>query len=299
MKLIVIGGSSFIGRNLLEELVEGSYPFSRVTATFSHDTSFLGFSKALGIEAVQYDVINEDRPWDDYEVCIYLAGNSDHNLAIQDPARDLAMNTQGLLRFLRNFHGHLVYMSSGAVYYGLRGYVNAKMPVAPTFSYGISKLACEHYVKAFYQSHSLASYVILRLFYAYGKYDKPRRLIPQVVKAILCDKKKEFYVRGSGKSFMDPVDARYVARVLAKAALAKDLNATLDLCGGYNQRVIEVVNSVAQALGKEIKVVADGTPEVFPVEFYSSPEPAIAILGLKSPPSLEEGVKAYASWALR
>jgi len=298
MKLIVVGGSSFIGRNLVEELVDGNHPFSRITATFLHDTSFPRFVQSLGVEALQCDILKDDHPWDDYEVCVYLAGNSNHGLAIRDPVKDLSLNTQGLLRFLQSFHGHLVYMSSGAVYYGLKAYVSVETPVAPTFSYGISKLACEHYVKAFYQSHGLASYVILRLFYAYGKYDKPRRLIPQVVRAVLCNRKNEFGVRGSGQSFMDPLDARYVARILTKAASAVGLSATFDLCGGRNQTVIQVVKGIARALGREITVTADGMPEAFPVDFYSSPDSARAAFDLGAPPPLEEGVKAYAKWAL-
>lgn len=298
MKLLIIGGSSFIGKNFLEDLADGDYPFSDVRATFLHDDSFPQFAKSTGIETLRYDVLYGNDTWNDYEVCVYLAGNSNPSLAIQDPVKDLYMNTQGLLRFLQNFHGHLVYMSFGGVYYGLKGYVSSEMPVAPTFSYGISKVACEHYMKPFYRSHSLASYVILRLFYAYGKYDKPRRLIPQVVKALLWEKKCEFCIPGSGQSFMDPLDARYVVRVLAKAALATGLNATFDLCGGHNRTVIEVVEGVAQALGKEIKVTADRMPETSPVEFYSSLGSVRATLDLESPPSLEEGVKAYASWAL-
>lgn len=200
MKLLVIGGSSFLGKNLLEEIVEGDYSFSKVTATFFSDDSFPEFANSLSIEAIKYDAISDRHNWDQYDACIYLAGNSNHNLAIREPVLDLSKNTIALLNFLRTFRGRLVYMSSGAVYYGLKGYVGVHIKLNPVFTYGISKLACENYIKAFHHNSSLASYVIFRLFYAYGKYDKPRRLIPQVVKALLLDGRNEFFVSGTGKS---------------------------------------------------------------------------------------------------
>lgn len=299
MKLLVVGGSSFIGRNLLEESSEGDNQFSEVTATFLNDTSFPTWATSLGIKTIQYDAINDKKSWDRYDVCIYLAGNSDHGLAIRDPLRDLSMNPVGLLSFLQTFHGHLVYMSSAAVYYGLKGCVNTQAKLNPVFTYGISKLACEHYIKAAYHSRGLTSYVIFRLFYAYGKYDKPRRLIPQVVKALLLDQRSEFSVTGTGQSFMDPLDAGYVAKVLAIAALRNDTSDVFDLCGGRNRTVMQVVKDVGRTLGKDIAVSADGTPEAFPLEFYSSPERTIKVLGISSPPPFEEGVKAYARWAIR
>lgn len=299
MRLLIVGGSGFIGRNLTEELGGGGYPFSGVTATFSEDASFPRFADSMGVEPVQYNMMDRDRSWDKYDVCVYVAGNADHGLAVQDPVTDLALNAQGILRLLRSFRGYLVYVSSAAVYYDRKGYVSAETPVTPRFSYGVSKLAGEHYVQAFHRTGSFDSYAIVRLFYAYGKYDKPRRLIPQVVKAVLWDRKDEFCVRGSGQSFLDPLDARYVARVLARAALRRGLNGTFDLCGGHNQTVMEVVQTVARALGREIKVSAEGLPEFFPVEFYSSLDSLRAALDLEAPSSLEEGVRSYADWALR
>jgi len=299
VRLLVVGGSSFIGRNLLEELSEGGHQFSEVMATYLNDTSFPTWAKSLGIKTIQYDVISDKKSWDKYDVCVYLAGNSNHSLAIRDPLKDLSMNAIGLLNFLRTFHGHIVYMSSAAVYYGLKGYVDVHTKLNPVFTYGISKLTCEHYIKAAYHSHNLTSYVIFRLFYAYGKYDKPRRLIPQVVKALLLDQRSGFSVVGTGQSFMDPLFAGYVAKVLTIAASKTDVIDTFDLCGGNNQIITQVVKDIGRALGKDITVSFDGTTETFPLEFYSSPERTIKVLGISSPPPFEEGVKTYARWAIR
>lgn len=296
MKLLVVGGSSFLGRNLLEELTEGDYQFSDVAATFLNDISFPSWAESLGIEVMQYDTVNNKRSWDKYDVCIYLAGNSDHGLAIRDPVQDLSITTVGLLNFLQDFHGHLVYLSSGAVYYGLKGYVNVQMKLNPVFAYGISKLACEQYIKALYHRHNLDSYVIFRLFYAFGKYDKPRRLIPRVVESLLLDERNKFSVAGTGQSFMDPLDARYVAKVLAKATARNDISDIFDLCGGHNRTVTQVVKDIGYVLGKNITVTADGTPEAFPLEFYGSPKRMIKALGISSPSSFEGGVQAYARW---
>lgn len=298
MKLLIVGASGFIGKNLIEELGDGRHSFSKVAATFLRDASFPAFVKPFGIAPVRYNSLNDHLSRDEYDVCIYLAGNSDHHLAIQDPSADLSMNALGLLNMLRTFHGHLVYMSSGAVYYGLTGYVDTATSVTPIFSYGISKLACEHYVKAAHHKGNIDSYVMLRLFYAYGKYDKPRRLIPRVAQALLLEGRREFSVRGNGLSFMDPLEARFVAHVLLKAALTQGTSDVFDLCGGNNRTVIEVVKEIGRALGKEITVAADGEAEAFPLLFYSKPDRIRTALGLPALPSFEEGIQNYARWHL-
>jgi len=299
VNIIIIGGSSFLGRNIIEELTEGDYVSSNIAATYLHDETFPSFTKGVGVEAKRYNMQDDNYSWENYDVCIYLAGNSDHSLAAQDPSLDLSMNTAGLLHFLKSFHGHLVYMSSGAVYYGHKGYVRAGMPLAPLFAYGISKLACEHYIQAAHYCNDLASFVNTRLFYAYGKHDKNRRLIPQVVRTLVIDGKNEFCVHGNGCSFVDPLDARYVARVLAKAANTHGLNSTFDLCGGHNQTVIDLVHNVAKVLNKDLVVSSDYSQETFPVEFYSNSNILKERLNIEDPPSLEEGINAYSRWLIR
>lgn len=297
MNLLIVGGSSFLGRNLSEFIVEESTEVSRAAATYRTDPAFRDWARARGIEPLRYDALQDRRDWRRFDACIYLAGNSDHGLAIQSPDEDLRLNALGLVRFLETYSGRLVYMSSGAVYYGRTGLVKPSVAVSPSFAYGISKLAAEHYVLAAEKAGELSSCMVVRLFYAFGKHDKPRRLIPQVVKSVLVDKRSSFRVRGTGTSFMDPVDARYVAEVLVAAALREEVSGVYDLCGGKNRTVVDIVRETAKALGVELEVPVDGHAEAFPVQFFGSPDPIVGVLGIAPPGSFESAVSSFAAWA--
>jgi len=300
MKLLVVGGSSFIGKNLLEELTEESYTLSSIAATYLTDTTFPTFAKNLGVQPVHHNLLVNDFAQDKYDICIYLAGNSNHGTAVDDPVTDLSLNAYALLRFLQNLHvDRFIYLSSGAVYFGLKGFVTPQTLVNPIFSYGISKLASEHYVQFFYHLKRLSSCAVFRLFYAYGKYDKPRRLIPRVTRSLLIDNNKHFTVHGTGQSLMNPLDARYVACVLAQAALNSNTSGTFDLCGETgDQTVQDVVADIGTALGREIMVNCDLVPEAFPVEFYGSLDLTKSTFFLQSPEPLSAGVQRYVEWAL-
>jgi nucleoside-diphosphate-sugar epimerase len=297
MRLVVLGGSGFIGRNLLEVLAEGSHPFSLVAAVHRQGRSFEGWVSDLGIHPIQCDLLSERRSWSAYDVAINLAGNSDHGLAIQDPDADLAMNAGILLSFLQGFEGRVVSLGSAAVYFGLEGFVGPASRLHPTFGYGISKLAAEHYVAAFRHLGRLSSYALFRLFYALGKYDKPRRLIPQLVSSVLLQGQSEFSIRGTGSSYLDPLDAAYVARSLLTAA-ASDVSGVFDLCGGRNRTVSESVREAASALGCKVNVHCDGEPEMYPVRFFGSLDQARREFALPPPPSFEESVRDFSEWFL-
>src|SRR5205085_339671 len=96
------------------------------------------------------DVASLAREAGTVDACLYLAANGDPAASATRPAWDLQSNTLALVTCLEQMPvGHFVYVSSGAVYDGLDGPVTPQTSVAPRLPYAISKLASEHYVRAF------------------------------------------------------------------------------------------------------------------------------------------------------
>ena len=83
-------------------------------------------------------------------------------------------NTLSLVTLLEHVRvGHVVYVSSGAVYDGLRrsGLAGDRRS-RPLLPYAISKLASEQYVRFFAERrHAIGSYINVRFFGAYGPYE--------------------------------------------------------------------------------------------------------------------------------
>lgn len=298
MKLLIVGASGFIGKNLIEEASSGPYPFREIAGTYRSDDSFPAFAKSHGVHPIRFDGFDDNPRLDSYDCTIYVGGNSNHTLARENPILDLKMNTIPVLNLLKRIEGRLVFLSSAGVYYGLSGKVHPKMNLNPTFNYGISKLTAEHYISAYHQERKLDSCVILRLYYAFGKYDRQNRLIPNVVSTLLAGQ-KEFTVSGDGKSRMDPLGAGFIAKVLAASAADRSVQGIFDLCGGNAEKVKSIVKKISNVLKKSIRVKENGIPEKFPLTFFSTPSPLFKRLKIKRAEPFEKGLHDYLDWALK
>src|SRR5205085_4977677 len=111
----------------------------------------------------------------------------------------------------------LVYISSGAVYIGLSGLVGPTSAVCPTFPYAISKLAAEHYIRAFFSAYQRPKYAtIVRFFGTYGPYEPSRKFYTKLVRRFAFERNPQFTVIGDGENY---IDAMYIDDAI-KAFLA-------------------------------------------------------------------------------
>src|SRR5690348_12148118 len=153
MRLLVTGASGFLGRNLLQA-VPAEW---QVLAIYNRSTDFVAFLERHGLQGVRplrVDLTKDgaglllaaESP--SFDCCVFLAANGDPAVSVSDPQFDLRANTATLLELLQHVQvQRFVYVSSGAVYDGLKGSVSPQSVVRPSLPYAISKLASEHYVQ--------------------------------------------------------------------------------------------------------------------------------------------------------
>src|SRR5581483_7320836 len=153
MNVLLTGASGFIGRNVLL----ASPRDWTITAVYHH-TPIDGFVRHHGLTHVTpaaCDLSNAadvDRlvAADPFDCVLYLAANGDPAISAARPVWDLQSNALAPVTLLERLRGgRVVFMSSGAVYDGLRGGVTPAAAVAPRLPYAISKLAAENYVRFF------------------------------------------------------------------------------------------------------------------------------------------------------
>ncbi len=264
MKVIVAGASGFLGRNVLLRA-----PRSWQIVALSHTSPLDGFvaehrldhvvpmrCDLRSVEDVKTIVQAVDGAAD---AVLFLAANSDPAVSADRPRWDLESNATALVTFLEHCTaGHVVFVSSGAVYDGLIGNVTPATPVAPRLPYAISKLACEHYLRFFAERRgSVGSYINVRFFGAYGPYEAERKITTRWLRA-MARGQRDFVVRGDGKNLIDFMYVDDAVEGFLTLLAAQGSSATVDFASGAPASIDEVVYGMARALGITVTIRHEG-----------------------------------------
>lgn len=300
MRLLVTGAAGFIGRNVLLTL-----PTSwEVVALYRPgNADFLQFVQAHQLKHVQpvaCDLTDElqikqaiNQVGGNFESCLALASNTSIPGSIERPIQDLTTNVIGLLHILQHCTlGHLVYLSSGAVYVGLNGLVGPTSAVSPTIPYAISKLAAEQYIRSFVHCRtSPKCATIVRFFGAYGPYEPARKLYTKLVRRFAFEHNPHFTITGDGENYIDAMYIDDAIRALM-AILAHSLPEgvrCIDMGVGSRESVNQVVTRAAHAFGIEPQLHHEGSTAEY-IQFVIDPQPFASIYQFTPTISLEDGL---------
>jgi UDP-glucose 4-epimerase len=295
LRLLVTGASGFIGRNVLLRAPRDW----RVTAVYNQTASLEAFVRSHGLAHVRpvrcdlldvRDVRALAAGAGQVDAVLYLAANGDPAVSATSPGRDLAQNTTAFVNFLDHVKaGHVVYVSSGAVYDGLQGAVSPSTPVSPRLPYAISKLASEQYLRFFCERRgSVDSFVNVRFFGAYGPYEAPRKITTRWLAAVAAGQ-RQFVVRGNGENLIDFMYVDDAVDGFLSLVRASGTRMTVDFASGAPITVNQVVRAMAQVSGAEIDVRHEGHTEEF-IEFRSVDQTMRERFGFAATTTLHEGL---------
>ena len=273
MQLMVTGASGFIGRNVLLRA-----PREWAITALYHRTPLQSFIEQHGlahVRAVQCDLTDPQsvaaaaQTAGRVDAVLYLAANGDPALSATAAGLDLALNTAAFVSFLEHVRaGHVVYLSSGAVYDGLRGAVSPATPVSPRLPYAISKLASEQYLRFFCERRATVdSFINVRFFGAYGPYEAARKITTRWLSAVAAGQ-REFVIRGNGENLIDFMYIDDAVDGLLKMAAAAGERLTVDFASGTPVTINQVVQAMADACGVDVRIRHEGHVEEY-IEFRS------------------------------
>ena len=189
-RLLIVGGTGFIGRNLSIKAVKQGY---NTVVLSLNQPNYL--QKINGVRYLQADITNftqlkQQLGTDDFEYVVNLSGYIDH-CCFLDGGRNI-INThfggiQNLLQILD--WGKLkrfIQIGSSDEYGNLPAPQTENMREAPISPYSLGKLASTQLLQMLNRTEGLPV-VILRLFLVYGPGQDERRFLPQIIKGCLSD----------------------------------------------------------------------------------------------------------------
>lgn len=127
------------------------------------------------------------------------------------------------------------------------GYLSETTPEKPKNLYSASKLALKCVLEQLSSRYGVSS-IWARLFYQYGEYENPNRLVPHVINSLINNKKIE--LKSHGLQVRDYLHVSDVAQGLV-LLLKENKTSVYNIGSGRPVTVRELVNEIEGALGKK------------------------------------------------
>lgn len=176
-RIVVTGGSGFVGRHLVGTLVELGK--SVTVVDLAPPPSGWAFPPEVRFEKADLrDPAQVVRAMDGAEMVFHLAGNASGTLSVKTPRLDFEANALGTFNVAEAAISvgvrRLVYLSSASVYgYPQKVPISEDHPLEPFLPYGATKLSGELILRSFQRAQGLPV-IIGRAFVVYGLGEDPR-----------------------------------------------------------------------------------------------------------------------------
>lgn len=255
MRIIVTGGSGFIGKHLINRLINDNHDVYNLDKIIN---PLLDINKQKITDI--YDINVNDNFFDNIDCIIHLAAMVSVPRSFEDPVKSFGDNVFLTIKLLSAAHLHgikkFVFASSAAVYGDKEGSVSEIDETIPNSPYGLDKLTCEKYIQMYCQQWNI-DHLILRLFNVYGQGQNPEYagVITAFNNAIKNNQPLTIY--GDGEQTRDFISVNDVCNYISKFISAEIKNEIFNIGTGNSISI----NSLAKQFSKNI-IYKDARKEV-------------------------------------
>ena len=209
-KIIVTGGSGFIGSNLVNYLIKKNYFVINLDKlTYSSNKIDANYRSKNNYKLIKLDIINKKKltaiiKKHKPSVIFNLAAETHVDRSIDGPKNFIKTNIIGTfnlleaLRFLnkKRISPKLIHISTDEVYGDIKtGRAAENSKYEPSSPYSASKASADHLIKSYIRTFKLNA-VISNCCNNYGPYQFPEKLIPKMIISIFQNKALPIYSKG-------------------------------------------------------------------------------------------------------
>ena len=241
--ILIAGGSSFIGHNLIKLLNKNNYNITSLSLK-----KIKNKNKIKNIEYIFCDISKKNnlrkKIKKNYDIFINFAGNVNH----KDALKNKEVHYYGLKNILGIINKKkiklLIQIGSSLEYGRLVSPQREKITCKPVSSYGKAKYLSSKYILGL----GIKNSVILRPYQIYGPYQKKDRLIPQAIKTFLKNLKLKCTSGNQKRDFLYVDDFnRLILYILKK----KYINSGIYNVGsGKPVKIKKIINLILKKINK-------------------------------------------------
>jgi UDP-glucose 4-epimerase len=295
MKVLVTGGSGFIGSHAVDALVEAGHDpriFDVIESPWHDSAEFDTFIGDLtDVEVVKLAARGCD-------AIAHLGAIADVNHVAADPAYAERVNAGGTANVLEAARaegvGRVLYASTIWVYDGCDvDAIDEKSFLGlPRHPYTAQKIAGEMYCTSYAELYDV-DYTILRFGIPYGPRARPAAVIPQFFKNALAG--RPLTIAGGGKQSRRFTYVGDIARGVVAALAPAARNRVYNLASEETVTILELATAVSEIVGDTDILHTDGRAGDFRGAEISSARIARE-LGWRASTSLAQGLSLYFGW---
>jgi len=303
MRILITGGSGFIGSNIAEELSKDDE--NDVIVLDNLISGDLGNVKDLDVKFVKGDILDLnllEKLLEDVDYVFHQAAQVSVPESILDPMRTNEINVRGTLNILKasadNNVKKVINASSCAVYgdspldnHPLR----EETPLQPKSPYAVSKIASELYCNVFTEVYGLKT-ASLRYFNVYGPRQNPASqyaaVIPKFIERVLKGEKITIY--GDGRQTRDFIYVKDIVRANIKMIKTNECG-VYNICTGVEITILELAERIIDLASTKVPIVHEKSREGDILRSVGNNE-KIKSIGFSPTYSIEEGLKETYQW---
>lgn len=264
-KVLVTGGTGFIGSHLVRELVaRGARPFV-LTRQGVADEKYRLWDLAGEFTLLEGDVRNLDDVQHlgshEFSVVFHLAAYNRVDNSFTRISESFQTNTIGTRNVweIARRSARFIHVSSSEVYGNCpRLPLDEESPTHPVSPYAMSKLAAEDVVRLLGATGS-PRVALVRPFNTYGPFQSTRAVIPELILAALAGEPLDIGSGESRRDFLYVGDT--VAGILAVAEAALPHNTVVVLASGTSISIADLAAKILQVVGGRAKIRRNIKPE--------------------------------------
>ena len=263
-KIIVTGGSGFIGSNLVNFLIKKKYFVINIDKlAYSSNKLKTSYRNKKNYKLIKLDINNKKltgiiqkyKP----SAIFNLAAETHVDRSIDGPKNFIHTNIYGTfnllesLRFLnkKKISPKLIHISTDEVYGDIKnGRTSENFKYDPSSPYSASKASADHLVKSYVRTYKLNG-VISNCCNNYGPYQFPEKLIPKIIINIFHNKELPIYAEG--KNSREWIHVYDHCEALLRLYLKGNKGESYNVGTNRNLRNIDVVKKILK-ICKKMKI---------------------------------------------
>jgi UDP-glucuronate 4-epimerase len=295
MRYLVTGAAGFIGSHLAEALLAAGHEVVGVDCFTDYYDPAEKEQNASDLDVRRLDLAEDGLDLDGFDGVFHLAGQPgvrSFGEAFPLYLRRNVLATSRVFDAASAAGVRVIFASSSSIYGDAEAYPTPEdarpLPISP---YGITKLACEHLVRA-YRLDAVA----LRYFTVYGPRQRPDMFFRRVCDALMSGGSFEIYGSGEqSRSFTEVADV--VAATVAAMEGGAPAGSVFNVGGGEEASMLEAIALLEQISGRSLDVRRSGRARGDVTRTKADVTQIGETLGWSPKVTLADGLARMWSWA--